>query len=419
MMGPTASRFIRVRDMCKIFLPFKHEFAASNAQLCCHFLPVTPPTEWQVDGQFITRCTIAFMLIPASQEAITPTALNRLFEHVQAQLPEVASVKAIPLDGGYGYLSKSFRLAMQWRNGDGPRTLVAKLPLQVRIDAMTPDAVRMFRREAMFHRVVAETVGIPTARAYVAEIDLETSAAVMIFEDLGRLETFGDDESISTERVERSLEHLASLHARFWNSAELDEMDWLARPAKTAVDQVDVERFAMFWPRMVVSGAYPLSKAQLRIGELLCTKMDGLYEALHAGPFSLIHNDIHQENIFFDGLEPVFIDWQLAERANPAKDVAKMTASWLEPGTIQQQQPALIRWYNTALAERSITGHSLDALTQSVHLATCHYMAITLFLDNREFAATAANMEARTDFTTSRILAACDREEVLAVVESL
>ncbi|MDA0676662.1 MAG: phosphotransferase [Chloroflexi bacterium] len=359
------------------------------------------------------------MLIPASQELITPAALNRLFKRARAGLPEVASVIATSLDGGYGYLSKSFRLLLQWRGGDGPQTLVAKLPLQARIDAMTPDAVRMYRREAMFHRVVAEKVEIPTAHAYVAEIDEESQAAVMVFEDLSALETFSDDESVSVERAQCSLEHLASLHARFWNSAELDDMDWLAHPAKTAVDQVDAERFAISWPRMVSSGAYPLSKTQLRIGELLYTKMDGLYEQLHAGPYSLIHTDIHQENIFFDGLEPVFIDWQLAERANPAKDVAKLTASWLGPGTIQREQPALLRGYHEALARRAITGYSLEALTRHVHLATCHYMAITLFLADRDFAAMATNIEGRTDFTTSRLLAACDREEVLAVVESV
>jgi hypothetical protein len=419
VVRPSAGRFFRVRDICKIFLPFKREFTASNLHVRCHHLPVSPPAEWQVDGQFTTPCTIAFMLIPASQESITPAALNRLFKHAKADLPEVASFEVTALDGGNGYLAQSYRLDLRWRNSDGPRSLVAKLPLQARLDAMTPDAVRMYRREAMFHRVVAKNVEIPTAHAYVSEIDAESSAAVMVFEDLGALETFSDDESVSVERVQRSLEHLASLHARYWNSAELEGLDWLAHPAKTAVDQVDAERFAIFWPRMVASAAYPLSKTQQRIGELLCAKMDGLYEQLHAGPFSLIHTDMHQENIFFDGREPVFIDWQLVERANPAKDVAKLTASCLEPGTIQHEQPALLRAYQEALTQSDITGYSMDALRRDVHLATCHYMAITLFLDDSDFAARAANIEGRTDFTTSRILAACDREEILAAVESL
>ena len=359
------------------------------------------------------------MLIPASQESITAAALNRLFTHAQTGLPEVESVKATPLAGGNGYLAQSYRLELQWRSGDGPRTLVAKLPLQARLDTMTLDAVHMYRREAMFHRVVADNVAIPTARAYVAEIDAETSAATMVFEDLGALESFGDDEYISAERGQRALEHLASLHAHYWNSPKLAGMEWLADPAETGVDQVNTERFATSWPRMVASGAYPLSGIQLRIGELLSRQLAGLYEALHSGPFSLIHADMHQENVFFDGLEPVFIDWQLAERANPAKDVAKLTGSWLEPGTIHRQQPALLRGYHDALNRRGITCYSLDALTRNVHLGTCHYMAIMLFLDDRDFAAMAANMEARTDFTSNRILAACDREEVLAAVESL
>lgn len=378
------------------------------------------------------------MLIPAVQSAITPRSLNALFQASATGLPEVESVLATPLDGGNGYLAQAFRLEIGW-NGVGseeaPRTLVAKLPLPARLEAMTANAKHMYRREAMFHRVVAPVAPMRTPRTWVSELD-DSGAAVMVFEDLGRLESFADDETISVERVKRSLVMLAGLHAFYMQSPELDGMDWLAYPAKSDVDQVSAARFDAIWPYMVASGAYELSTAQLHLGEMLRTKMDGVYEALHAGPESLIHADLHQENLFFDGVEPVFIDWALAERASPAKDIAKLTASCLEPGTIGREQPGLLRRYMEELRNRAAgaisteergpnvrSGLSFDELSNLTHLATCHYMAMALFLGDRlghrDFFAMASNTEGRTDVTTSRLVAACDRDEMVAAVERI
>lgn len=363
------------------------------------------------------------MYIPAEIDKITAHALNELFEVSGTDLPRVSEVKAKPLDGGNGYLAKSYRLHVGWageRASDAPETLAAKLPLRARLDAMTPDAVRMYRREAMFHRVVAPQVPLRTAKAWVAELDETSQAATLIYEDFGWMQSFEDDEDVSAERVEKALVELSGLHASYWLSKELEGFDWLAYPSKTGVDQVPAERFKKRWPRMVESGAYPLSKAQLKLGEMLSEKMDGVYEALHAGPESVIHTDLHQENIFFDGNNPAFIDFALAERANPAKDVAKLTVSCLKPGTIGREQPELIRSYLKELKRHDIEPPSLKDFERYVHLATCHYLAMAVFLDDsKDFDELVANPETRSDFTASRIVAACDREEVLAVVEAI
>ena len=374
------------------------------------------------------------MLIPAVRNAITTDELNRLFEATLAGLPEVNSVNPTPLDGGNGYLSQTFRLEIGWTgpgSDSAPRTLIAKLPLPARLKSMTPDAVHMYRREAMFHRAVAPGAPPVTPRAWVSELD-ESGAAVMVFDDLGALDSFADDETVSLERVDRALLRLAGLHAKYWESPELEGMEWLAHPARNGVDQVSAARFDAIWPRMVASGAYELSAAQLHLGEMLRTKMDGVYEALHDGPESLIHTDLHQENLFFDGVEPVFFDWALAERASPAKDVAKLTASCLEPGTVRREQPGLLRRYLEELRGRradgftaegreinDAEGFSFDELSRLMHLATCHYMAMALFLGDRDFGQMAENMEGRTDFTAGRVLAACDRDEVVAAVEGI
>ena len=148
--------------------------------------------------------------------------------------------------------------------------------------------------------------------------------------------------------------------------------------------------------------------------------MDAVYDALHAGPESLIHADLHQENIFFDGNNPAFIDWALAERANPAKDVAKLTASCLEPGLVGELRPGLIKRYLQELRAYGTKEISESELNRYVNLATCGYLAGMTFLSEEpDFDSLVANPETRTDFTKSRVIAACDSEAILATVEAL
>jgi aminoglycoside/choline kinase family phosphotransferase len=146
--------------------------------------------------------------------------------------------------------------------------------------------------------------------------------------------------------------------------------------------------------------------------------MDGLYDALHAAPETMAHADLHQENLFFDGDEATFIDWQHTARAAGAYDVAKLTASCLEPGKVATEQPVLMRHYFEELQRRGVAGYSLSELERDVHLATCHYMAALLFLDEKDFAALRGD-PARRDFTSQRVLAASGRDVVVAAVEGL
>lgn len=362
------------------------------------------------------------MLIKAALEEINPRNLNALFESCGAELPRVRSVRAVPLEGGNGYMAQTFRLSVEWedKNGDAPHTLVAKLPLPRIFPEPQPDMRRMFRREAMFHSEVAPNVSLRTATAYVAHVDNSTGAAVLVFEDLGFMRSFSDDDSFSFEQVSACLTDLAKLHSKYWQSPEFESMDWLGWPAKTKVDEPSQEDFFYGWPRLVASGAYELSTAQLHVGEMLRTKMDAVYDVLHALPETLIHTDLHQANIFFHGEMPAFIDWQLAERSPGAKDVAKLTSSSLDPEQVESAQPRLISSYHEELVRAGVSDYSLEELRLHVQLASCHYVSAMLFLGDNDYEANAKKPDSeRTDFTSKRVLSTIGRDEVIAAVEGL
>lgn len=65
----------------------------------------------------------------------------------------------------------------------------------------------------------------------------------------------------------------------------------------------------------------------------------------------------------------------------------------------------------------SVTAADLERYTL---LATCHYLGMMTFLSGEpDFDSLTANPETRTDFTTSRVIAACDREDLVAAVEAV
>ena len=363
------------------------------------------------------------MLVKATPEEITPANLNDLLRLCGSDLPPIKSVMGIaPLDGGNGYMAQSYRLEVEWErsSGDTPASLVAKLPLPRIFPQPQPDMQRMFRREAMFHSVIGPATPLRTAKAHASHVDPDTGAAVLVFEDLSSMRSFRDNESLTEEQVAACLTDLAAHHAKFWQSPELATFDWLGYPRETKVDEPSQQDFFDGWPKLVASGAYELSSAQLHLGEMLRTKMDAVYDVLHFLPETITHTDLHQENIFFDGLSPAFIDWQLAERSPGAKDVAKLTATCLPPERVAGARPQLIRDYYAELVRHGVTGYSLKELETHVELATCHYVSCMLFLGDYDYDANAKlPMSERTDFSCQRVLAAANRDEIIAAVEAL
>jgi Ser/Thr protein kinase RdoA (MazF antagonist) len=68
-------------------------------------------------------------------------------------------------------------------------------------------------------------------------------------------------------------------------------------------------------------------------------------------PLTLIHGDAHAGNLFFDGAEVGFLDWQVAQQGQGMRDVTYFLANSLAVETRRAHGEALIRVYLSALAE--------------------------------------------------------------------
>jgi Ser/Thr protein kinase RdoA (MazF antagonist) len=145
---------------------------------------------------------------------------------------------------------------------------------------------------------------------------------------------------------------LARLHAGFWESPRLQgDLAWLRGlrdgPAfRTGLFLSD----AALRPALARFGE--LVPAELRsAARFVAAQRPALEAAWTRPPLTLIHGDAHFGNLFFDGPEVGFLDWQVVQQGQGMRDVSYFLASSLAVETRREHGEALIRLYSSALAD--------------------------------------------------------------------
>lgn len=240
--------------------------------------------------------------VPASGDEITPAWLG---EALGRSLPGIAGIARIGAQ--YGFSSELFRVAM----GDGgdPSTFVVKL-----WSTDGPAGVR----EVPFYAELGDEVGIRVPRCFHGSIDDRARRGVLILEDV-RHAVQGDClDNLPPEDAGRLAREIARLHARWWLSEGL-RREWLPSLATLAREED--------WLR--TRGPEFLE----RFGDRLAPECRPFFDAAravhaHANavlsglPETLIHSDLHLDNLMFEGDgKPVFLDWARVARGPAVLDV--------------------------------------------------------------------------------------------------
>jgi Phosphotransferase enzyme family len=259
----------------------------------------------------------------------------------------------------YGFASVTGRvgLRLQDANADAPTSLVAKLPTEERWE--------QGEREVRFYR---ELDGAPMPNTYYADADHVQRRAILLLEDLtgGRQ---GDVlEGCSVDDARSVLEAMAPFHAQHWDGRSApfwlrhEELDPQARQARYVAR---VERFARLYGSVVPDDV-------LRLVEQLRARLGDVIVQLEGGPQTLIHADLHLDNLLFDPRPErpvVVLDWQTTRVGNPASDVAFFIFGSLDVEDRRSVESALFDEYVALLVEHGVTGYDHDRLLSDSRLA--------------------------------------------------
>jgi len=219
-----------------------------------------------------------------------------------------------------------------------------------------------FANEVNFYRDVAPKMSVNRPDCYSGIIDPATNNGVIVLEDLLRRgASFGHAAApLSLDQARAVLDMQAGYHARFWQSAELDQFAWLSAGGSILESNM-IAQFLGLWdgatnlPRFAhVRGA---QQDRRRIGEALTAMLVADSQA----PGCFVHGDSHIANLFFerDG-RPGYLDWQHVMCGSWAFDVANLLVTGLTVDDRRAHERDLLRGYLDALARHGAAPPAFD-----------------------------------------------------------
>ncbi len=299
-------------------------------------------------------------VFPSNVDELTPEVLGAALAErhpgIVVDHVEVVAEKRC----GDGVASTADRLVLDLSYGSGttarpPRRLILKTMLA------SPHApAAMYENEVRFYRELRDDLDIETPAVYASSFDPVTGRFGLLLEDLtergARFPSALDP--VTIDEVRSILGHLATLHARFWNSPRFDDdLAWLGTPLTGGMSDVfqmigldlieDQVRRHPFKQELIA----PLGRSVPEMWELLWR-----VQRRHcAAPSTLLHGDPHLGNTYVlpDGRGGL-LDWQLMMRGSWAHDVVYLIVTALAPDVRRAHQHDLLGEYLDRLGDAGV-----------------------------------------------------------------
>lgn len=319
--------------------------------------------------------------IAARPEAVTPEWLTAALG--AAGVLDGAKVVAVTAKAvGNGLVGDSVRYALTFDRPApaAPQSVVGKFAAADEQSRQSGANLGLYRREVCFYRELADTVKIRTPRAYYAEIDPETQAFTLLFEDLGPARGGDQLTGCSLDEARTALLQAAALHGPRWNDPILPSLDYLTASAQ-------------IFPMILAALPQVLQAFRDRFDSVLEPEFMALVDRLPAamnqfnadrtGPMTIQHGDFRLDNMMFDikgGAEPMgTLDWQTVACGPGLVDVAYFLSAGLDVETRRANEVELVRDYHAALQGHGVRDYDWETCWRDYRRYALHGVFMGVF----------------------------------------
>jgi hypothetical protein len=328
--------------------------------------------------------------VPETADDLTPAWLTAaLADTGILRRGSVAAAEWERVGGEYGFtgLVARVRLRYEGAEGDVPHSLIAKLPMaqgdvvsgyrarQKRDPALAQRYHERCVREERFYREIGATFA-PTL--YYSAVDDVRRRVVLLLEDLTAGRQGDVLDGCSIEDAALVIEQIAPFHARWWG----ERAPARAFPRTGADHDARQERYDRQVDLFLERYGDALPADARSVTDQLRSRLASVLGALAAGPHTLIHADLHLDNIIFDARggdrSAVVLDWQTASVGSPAWDVALFLFGSLSVEDRRAAEDALLDRYATLIAEHGVRDYEIDDLRRDCKLALLAVLAGTV-----------------------------------------
>lgn len=242
-----------------------------------------------------------------------------------------------------------------------------------------PEAMRRYyeraAREVRFYREVGAAFA-PTM--YYADSDDANRRVVLLLEDVGGGRQGDGLAGCSIADAAHVMEVLAPFHARWWG----ERASRLNFPSARGDLRGRQERYAQQAELFLAQYGGALPAAVIEIISGLRFRLAAVAEALYSGPETLIHADLHLDNMIFDPpgdpRSVIVLDWQTVSVGPPASDLRFFLSDSLSVENRRTAQTTLFKRYATLLAANGVRNYSVEELRSDCGRALLLLLAGTI-----------------------------------------
>ncbi len=312
--------------------------------------------------------------IPTRPEELTPEWLTDALRETGAiRKATVTSVDVKPdIAAGVGFMGVLARVSPQYdQQEDGaPDSFIAKFPSPVPENREIADTFRLYERETRFYQEIAGEVELRTPRCYYGDCDPQSGDFVLLLEDLPPACVGDQLAGCSAGEAELALRELAKFHATWWNSPQLDEIDWMPLINDPLIAQSAQDSYLEAWDPFVEYAGDKLPASVREVGEEFGKNVIKMMDRFGKPPRTIVHGDYRLDNLFF-GLPDVglpdegdnslaVIDWQISSRGPGVFDVAYFLCGTMAPAERKASEMDLLRMYHGTLVKNGVHGYDFE-----------------------------------------------------------
>jgi aminoglycoside phosphotransferase (APT) family kinase protein len=291
---------------------------------------------------------------------LIPQELNQLSREWLSEALRTPVASATVVDAHAGTTGRAL-LELQYAQAtDLPPRLFVKLPPTDEMQRAFVTSSGMGKREAQFYAALSSEVPVRLPRCYYAASDDAGESYIMLLENLVDAGcTFHNASTrYSLDYIRQVLDAFARLHAAYWNSPRFEtDLAWLQPPQQHEIAvtliQLSLEQHAATMP--------PVFR---QMGELYLEQANAIHQLWQRGAPTLIHGDVHDANLFYDAVQPGFLDWAIVSRAPSMRDTGYFLAGTLTPQHQRDSGAQLLDYYRKQLLALGAPAPSADELWQ-------------------------------------------------------
>lgn len=323
------------------------------------------------------------MHIPETPAAVTADWLTEALRAGGTVGDEVtvAEVTCTDIGEGTGIFGQIARLGITYAAGDGPESLIVKLPCLEPQNLVVAQALGLYEREVRFFQEIAPSTEIRIPACHLAHL-ADDGGAVLLLEDLGEQYDVGDQVvGLSPDQAEQFVDLLAELHATWWESPAVHALEWLPTADAPAILATVPGIYRAGLPVLEAEWADRVPAESIEVARRLDPVFEDIIVRTGTGPVTFAHGDTRADNLFFAkpgsaaaaGDAPIaIIDFQLSLRARGVADIAYMVGNSMEIADASAHWERLLRRWHDRLVELGVQDYSWDD-------ALLHYRESVLF----------------------------------------